>query len=270
MFSQLIESIEKLTTSAHELDELTLLELPFIAHFGTKLKAEKALKKLQQKFPDQKQFEQELDREVGLSTFQKLSVYINDKDLRSIKQLIEFDKQLQNNESDFPFTDDEIQKMQTFFEKYFLIIEDLKNSNRFSPFLKDFFSDEVLNKKIFSKRDIYIECEVNQRTFAKWLMALGLYEKYKGRKLLSFKEYFEIQQCLFWGSESNKFGITANREAYYKRLVDGLVFTKEQIISISESDYKTVAKNVKKIFEGYKNLDKYPYELGIKFIEKMS
>lgn len=132
---------------------------------------------------------------------------------------------------------------------------------------------ELLNKQIrtklffTSKKVISDEFGVNKRTFNKWLVIVGLGDKYKGKKRIYFDEYIEIFTALFL-SKSEKLDLNNSLETYRKRIEKGMKFSKSDIANLSSSDIKTQKDNLRKI-DKYNLGNIFSYSVTKLFVEKM-
>lgn len=222
---------------------------------GGKSKSEALVKKVRKENATKERFEQGLLDAVAASLMNKLGDCISKAD--SFSGLIEELHDINSGEKPLEASTKEVNTFR------------ILNANAAKHFNKTNLIDDIGNKVTFSIKEIRSEVinptsgkPVNQRTFAKWLDHY-FPGKYTNRKRVTLFEYREIFECLILTEEEKTFNFKVNVETLYRRLTEGIVFSKERLLSLDQSlSYKTLAENAGIDAEAYKNMDLLPFRFA--------
>lgn len=239
--------------------QLKIIEDILIAKYGSYESAQIELFKIKEESRDEYEFQEKLRQLLNIDGLEKIMDAFNGSN--SIIKVIDILHKINTGTSTLAISEQDISFLSDTIHAY--ESGRLKNS---LP-VNELFNCEVANKIKFTLKEIRDELNINQRTFNKWLN-LKFGKKYNGRKKVNLYEYTEIYEMLLLGPGEPGFNFDNMLEEYQKRITDGLVFTKERLAKITDSDYKTLAGNVKFI-DSYKSIDKYPYSIAQAIINHM-
>ena len=125
--------------------------------------------------------------------------------------------------------------------------------------------EAVANVK-FTKKEIYEEFVVTKQTFNKWLKH-SFNERFNNNKKITFLEYIEIHEAFLLTKEEGKFNFLEDEKIYEERSKQ-LVFSKEDIRQKTESNLKTMKKELTK-FPLYDNMNVFPFRVANEMIDHL-
>lgn len=238
-----------------------LNEKILIAVYGDYDKAKKKVETLRDNYPDDDDFWNAINEVSYPHSFKKF--FSSLLSVNSIPQMVTFDHKITTGEIGSNITQEEALVIHNILEatkKYFDEIL-LKNGEQL-------LFEEIDIKVRFTLKEIRDDLGLHQKTFKKWLQFF-FKDKYDYSRTISLSEYIEIYQQLILKEQEEKFDFTFNAEEYYKRLEDGLIFSKARLAKLAGSDYKQLALKMKSMDAGFTGMDFFPFRIAAKILEAM-
>lgn len=202
----------------------------------------------------------------------------------TLSQLIKNAIQKDSNQKLVKKTDLDNDELVNALEK----LDDIKNKIGRFVFFKVFkikksqrlTKDLLLNKidKIvkISRTEIANEFGIDAKTLNNWIVEMYGNDKFKGKEL-RFSEYLDLYIKLNISLDETTIDFQNNR-LHFENLFDiknsetKLVYSKEDIVNLSDSDYKTTSKQLveRNKISFYKKMNLFPYTLARKLLERMN
>lgn len=151
------------------------------------------------------------------------------------------------------------------------------NLKSMSDFKNDYLKKHISKIITYSKQEIASEFGIDKKTLNKWLCLVYGYDKFKERKKINFLEYLEIFNAFFLTEAEEKLDLNANLESAMTRVLQGVTYTKSEIIElginvkeeINRSEYNIAHKALQKKYSYFKKYDKYPVSIANSMIEDL-
>lgn len=235
-----------------------ILEKQLVAKFGGDALAKRKARLIRKKYASDGEFlEFNIEFIYPKNILALLSPMLH---IKNFTELVEYTADLNQEKLQTSFTEEDIVefiRMQEIYNKELNLIV-FKNK-------KVLFNQ--INKKVrFSIIEIRNDLNLNQRTFKKWLQFF-FKDKYDGVRTISLTEYIEIYEQLILKEQEKKFNFNFNAEEYLKRIQNGLVFNKQRLLKITQSDYKQLSIKMKSM--KFYALNATPYKIAQQIIEAM-
>ncbi|WP_417800023.1 hypothetical protein [Tenacibaculum sp.] len=277
MFGGIIEEIYKQLLGEKE-EELLLL-IPLIPRVLIIVLFDGDYKKAEEKFEEMEKASLN-DEEIIHGFLQQFPVLELFKEvfevIKKSYNISDFVHQLSKNE----------EKIISLFERVpkeqFLKLAKLYSENRviIESHITDFFGLDIVEKeevvKIFfktTKQEIADEFNVNKRTFNKWLKEL-FGNRFDNRRIIYIHEYIEIFNTFI--DDGKEYLELSDFNKIKKRLDKGTSFDKKRIAYLTNEGTSKDSSTLLKIqrenlgaIEFYKRMDKFPYSLTKKIVEKL-
>ncbi|MEE4001399.1 hypothetical protein V1T75_13725 [Tenacibaculum sp. FZY0031] len=277
MFGGIIEEIYKQLLGEKE-EELLLL-IPLIPRVLIIVLFDGDYKKAEEKFEEMEKASLN-DEEIIHGFLQQFPVLELFKEvfevIKKSYNISDFVHQLSKNE----------EKIISLFERVpkeqFLKLVKLYSENRviIESHITDFFGLDIVEKeevvKIFfktTKQEIADEFNVNKRTFNKWLKEL-FGNRFDNRRIIYIHDYIEIFNTFI--DDGKEYLELSDFNKIKKRLDKGTSFDKKRIAYLTNEGTSKDSSTLLKIqrenlgaIEFYKRMDKFPYSLTKKIVEKL-
>lgn len=202
----------------------------------------------------------------------------------TLSQLIRNAIQTDSNQKLLMKTDLENDELVNALEK----LDDVKNKIGRFVFHKVFkikksqrlTKDLLLNKidKIvkISRTEIANEFGIDVKTLNNWIVEIYGHDKFKGKEL-RFSEYLDLFVKLYISLDETTLNFQ-NNQLHFESLFDNKnfeiksVYTKKDIVDLSDSDYKTTRNQLVKHnkLAVYEKMNLFPYSLAIKLLKDMN
>lgn len=202
----------------------------------------------------------------------------------TLSQLIRIAIQTDSNQKLVKKTDLDNDELVSALEK----LDDIKNKVGYVVFLKVFkikksqrlTKDLLLNKidKIvkISRTEIASEFGIDGKTLNNWIEEIYGNDKFKDKEI-QFSEYLDLFVKLHISLDETELNFQ-NNQLHFESLFDKKnfeiksLYTKKDIVDLSDSDYKTTRNQLVKHNKlvVYKKMNLFPYSLAIKLLKDMN
>jgi len=240
---------------------MEILEKMLVAKFGSYDNAKKEIGFLRKKYSDDVEFINSMNDLIYPEKLRELFTPL--LSVKKLPELVEYAAKLNLERISGSFSEEEL----STFIKMKEIYTNEVNSQIFENGKITLF-DEVDKKVRFTIKEIRDDLQIDQRTFKKWLNLI-FKEKYDGVRTISLTQYIEIYEQLILKEQENKFDFNFNAKEYFNRIQNGLVFSKQRLLKLTDSDYKQLAIKMKSMDLDFAGMDVFPFNIAHKIIEVM-
>lgn len=251
-----------------EVQQVELFEKSLIYLYGSEDAARNQLKQISESSKTPSEFEDAFNREFNVKFLSMLFTPLLTTNLSALikgaKELEDSVERLAPHITNPTMLQSQLNEQLNIGQLVFKMIFDLADK----PVTKETVVESIKNLIYFTKEEISNEFGVDKKTLGKWLDAVGMGEKYFGRKKLNILEYVEIFSALFLASSEQKLDLNKHFEYYFSRL-NQMAYKKEDLVQLTGSDYKTLRENSEKSIPAYNELNIFPYHIAMAIMQKM-
>lgn len=270
-FIKLVESSKIL--NVENFVEVTLNNF-YIRKYGSIEEVEKVFHSLRLESETEEEFiekrELKIQSDIPLEQFKSLIEYV--QSLQSFSTLVNREKLENSLIIDMQNNPDKWKLVLEIMDDYYQLINDKFGFNK--ELIKEKLLLEINEKITFTIKETREELGFkNQRTFKKWLTYF--YEnKYDDCRKFNLLEYIDVIKKFFLNPDEHTIDLNNNIDTYKKRLAEGIVIKKSNLIKLTNNDYKLLKNEIDdlkelEIIKLPENVDFYPYSVAQLIIKNL-
>lgn len=246
----------------------------YIRKYGSQEEADKVFNALKETCKSEEEFleirERKMQSDVPLEQFNALMEYIYSfQSFTTVVNREEMEISLMDAVQNDP---DSLKLVVEIMEDFSHLINEKFGYNK--ELIKEKLLREINDKITFTIKETREELGFkNQRTFKKWLNYF-YGNKFDNCRKFNLLEYIDVIKKFFLKPEEHTIDLNNNIDEYKKRLADGIVIKKSNLIKLTNNDYKLLKNEIDdlKEFEIIKlpeNVDFYPYSVAQLIIKNL-
>ena len=253
--------------------EITLNNF-YIRIYGSLAEAEKVFNELKLVCKSDEEFlvmrERKIQSDIPLEQFNSLMEYLHS--LQSFSTVVNYEKMETSLMLDIQNNPDKWKLVMEIMDDYFNLINEKIGSNK--EVIKEILLREINEKITFTIKETREELGFkNQRTFKKWLYYF-YGNKFDNRRNFNLLEYIDVIKKFFLKPDEDTIDLKNNIVEYKKRLSDGIVIKKSNLIKLTNNDYKLLKNEIDefrelKIIKLPENVNSYPYSIAQLIIKNL-
>lgn len=246
----------------------------YIRKYGSQEEVDKVFNALKETCTTEEEFlkmrERKIQSDVPLEQFNALMEYIYT--LQSFTTVVDREKMEISLMHDVQNNPDSWNLVLEIMDDFSQLINEKFGSNK--ELIKEKLLLEINDKITFTIKETREELGFkNQRTFKKWLNYF-YGNKFDNCRKFNLLEYIEVIKKFFLKPEEHTIDLNNNIDEYKKRLTEGIVIKKSNLIKLTNNDYKLLKNEIDdlKEFEIIKlpeNVDFYPYSVAQLIIKNL-